>query len=128
MRAEVGKPKNVDYPVTTIEERDQERILERIGKRVAELVAQPLGKQERGQATAALEDEILGSFVDDETIDPHDVRAVFEEVLKAETRRLILEKGQRADGRRTDEIRPIWIMTGILPRAHGSGLFTRGET
>jgi polyribonucleotide nucleotidyltransferase len=128
MRDELGKPKMLDYPVTTIEERDRERITQRIGNRVAELVAQPMAKHERGQAVDALEDEILGSFVGDETINPDDVQTVFHKVLKAETRRLILEKGQRADGRRNDEIRAIWSMTGLLPRAHGSGLFTRGET
>jgi polyribonucleotide nucleotidyltransferase len=128
MREEIGKAKNVDYPVVTIEERDRERILRRIGDSVAHLVAQPMSKEERSQATGALEDEILGSFVDDETIDPRDVKEVFGQVLKAETRRLILEQGQRADGRKPDEIRPIWSRVGLLPRAHGSGLFTRGET
>ena len=128
MREEIGKAKRTDYPVITIEERDEERIRNRIGNRVAELVAQPMSKQERGSATSALEDEILGSFVEDETIDPKDIKAVFQKVLKAETRKLILEKGQRADGRSSDEIRPIWTLTGTLPRAHGSGVFTRGET
>ena len=128
MREEVGKPKNFDYPVATIEERDRERILSRIGDRVAELVARPMGKKERSLATEALENEILGSFAGDETINLEDVKTVFREVLKAETRKLILEKGQRADGRTTEEIRPIWTKAGFLPRAHGSGLFTRGET
>ncbi len=128
MRDEIGKPKITDYPVITIEERDRERIVQRVGDRVAGLVVQPMSKNERSLATDALEDEILGSFAEDETIEPRDIKAVFRDVLKAETRRLILEKGQRADGRRTDEIRPIWAMTGLLPRAHGSGLFTRGET
>jgi len=128
MQKEIGKPKRTDYSVVTIEERDEERIRNRIGNRVAELVAQPMSKQERGDAISALEDEILGSFVEDDTIDPKDIKAVFQKVLKAETRQLILDKGQRADGRRTDEIRPIWTLTGTLPRAHGSGIFTRGET
>jgi len=128
MREEIGKPKNIDYPVVTIEERDRERILRRIGDRVAQLVAQPMSKADRSQATDALEDEILGSFVDDETIERRDIKAVFGEVLKAETRRLILERGQRADGRKPDEIRTISSQVGLLPRAHGSGLFTRGET
>ena len=128
MREEIGKAKNVDYPVVTIEERDRERILRRIGDSVARLVAQPMSKEERSQATGALEDEVLGSFVDDETIEPRDIKEVFGEVLKAETRHLILEQGQRADGRKPDEIRPIWSRVGLLPRAHGSGLFTRGET
>jgi polyribonucleotide nucleotidyltransferase len=128
MREEVGKPKNLDYAVVTIEERDRERITRRIGDRVAEMVAQPMNKQDRGAATDALENEILGSFAGDESIEPEDIKAVFDEVLKAETRKLILEKGQRADGRTTDEIRPISTKTRLLPRAHGSGLFTRGET
>ena len=128
MREEIGKPKTTDYPVVTIEERDRERIISRIGNRVAELAARPMDKKERSMASDALEDEILGSFAEDETIDPKDVKKVFKDVLKAETRKLVLEKGQRADGRKTEEIRPIWGLTGLLPRAHGSGLFTRGET
>jgi polyribonucleotide nucleotidyltransferase len=128
MQQEIGKPKNVDYPVITIEDRDRERIVNRIGNRVAELVAQPMGKKEREMAADALEDEILGSFVEDETIHPKDIKTVFHDLLKTETRNLILKEGQRADGRQTDEIRPIWGLTGLLPRAHGSGLFTRGET
>jgi len=128
MRDEIGKPKNTDYPVITVEERDRERVLHRIGDRVAELVARPMSKAERGEATDALEDEILGSFADDETIEPRDIKSVFHDVLKAETRHLILERGQRADGRKPDEIRSISSRVGLLPRAHGSGLFTRGET
>ena len=128
MQAEIGKPKSTDYPVVTIEERDRERIVSRIGNRVADLVAKPMGKKEREMASDALEDEILGSFIEDETINPKDVKKVFQDTLKAETRRLVLENGQRADGRKTNEIRNIWGLTGLLPRAHGSGLFTRGET
>jgi polyribonucleotide nucleotidyltransferase len=128
MREEIGKPKDIDYPVITIEERDRERIVNRIGNRVSELVARPMGKKERDLASDALLNEILGSFAEDETINPKDIKTVFRDVLKTETRQLILEKGQRADGRNTDEIRSIWGLTGLLPRAHGSGLFTRGET
>lgn len=43
-------------------------------------------------------------------------------------RRLVLEEGYRADGRRVDAVRPIWARAGVLPRTHGSVLFTRGET
>jgi polyribonucleotide nucleotidyltransferase len=128
MREEIGKPKNLDYSVVTIEERDRERVTRRIGDRVAEMVAQPMSKLGRSMATDALENEILGSFAGDESIEPGDIKAVYNAVLKAETRKLILEKGQRADGRATDQVRPIWSRTGLLPRAHGSGLFTRGET
>ncbi|MDD3828155.1 MAG: polyribonucleotide nucleotidyltransferase [Anaerolineae bacterium] len=128
MREEIGKPKQTDYPVKTIDETVRQRVVERIGNRVAELSARPMPKQERGEATDALEAEILEAFADDETAQRDDVKKVFRDVLKVEMRKRILEQGQRADGRATDEIRPIWSRVGILPRAHGSGLFTRGET
>ncbi len=56
------------------------------------------------------------------------VRAAFEEVESAEVRRMIVERGLRVDGRKVTEIRPISIEVAYLPRAHGSSLFTRGET
>ena len=91
MQEEIGKPKNLDYPVVTIEERDSERVVSRIGSRVSELVAQPMSKQERGMAADSLENEILGSFAGDETIEVGDIKTVFRKVLKEETRRLVLE-------------------------------------
>jgi polyribonucleotide nucleotidyltransferase len=128
MRAEIGKPKQTDYDVVTVDEAVRQRVVERIGTRVAELSARPMPKQERGEATDALQAEILEFFADDETVERGDVKKVFRDLLKAEMRKQVLEKGVRADGRATDEIRPIWSRIGILPRAHGSGLFTRGET
>jgi polyribonucleotide nucleotidyltransferase len=56
------------------------------------------------------------------------VPKVIEAVEREELRTMILERGVRADGRRTNEIRPISIRVGVLPRTHGSALFTRGET
>ena len=57
-----------------------------------------------------------------------DAKAIFKELKERVMRDEILERGQRLDGRRFDEIRPIWIETGVLPRVHGSAVFTRGET
>src|SRR5204863_6335017 len=51
-----------------------------------------------------------------------------EKVVKSEVRHLILDEGKRPDGRKLDEVRPITCEVGLLPRAHGSGLFTRGQT
>ncbi len=56
------------------------------------------------------------------------ISEVFNETVRQAMRRQILEKGVRLDGRRPDEIRPITIEIGVFPRAHGSALFTRGET
>ena len=51
-----------------------------------------------------------------------------DDVQKKAMRNMILDEGKRLDGRRTDEIRPIWCEVGYLPAAHGSAVFTRGET
>ncbi len=63
----------------------------------------------------------------DETAKPK-AREYFDKVEKAEVRRLIVDKGIRVDGRKVEEVRPIWSEVKYLPRAHGSALFTRGET
>jgi polyribonucleotide nucleotidyltransferase len=57
-----------------------------------------------------------------------DVRAVFEKLIKETMRSMIIKEGIRPDGRRHDEIRPVTCEVGVLPRTHGSGLFTRGQT
>jgi polyribonucleotide nucleotidyltransferase len=57
-----------------------------------------------------------------------DISAAFESVLKSAVRRAILNEGLRPDGRGLDEIRSIWSEVGVLPRAHGSAVFTRGQT
>ncbi|MEW5951236.1 MAG: polyribonucleotide nucleotidyltransferase [Elusimicrobia bacterium] len=66
-------------------------------------------------------------FPEDETVS-YQVKTVMEEVIYKVSRELVLSKRVRADGRKTDEIRPISIIPGYLPRTHGSALFTRGQT
>ncbi len=84
-------------------------------------------KHGRAEAVAHVFDEVWAALgVDDAKKGA--VRAAFEEVESAEVRRMIVERGLRVDGRRVNEIRPITIEVGYLPRAHGSSLFTRGET
>ncbi len=57
-----------------------------------------------------------------------DAKAIFKELKEKVLREEVLTHGVRLDGRKFDEIRPIWIETGVLPRTHGSAVFTRGET
>jgi polyribonucleotide nucleotidyltransferase len=93
-------------------------------------VAQALSvheKQARAKALDAVFEEIFAAVGGDET-QRAKVREAFEKVEKAEVRRLIVEKGIRVDGRSVKEVRPIWSEVEYLPRAHGSALFTRGET
>jgi polyribonucleotide nucleotidyltransferase len=84
-------------------------------------------KQARAQALDAVFEEVWAAIGGDEA-QRSKAREYFEKVEKAEVRRLIVEKGIRVDGRSVKEVRPIWSEVGYLPRAHGSALFTRGET
>ena len=84
-------------------------------------------KHARSEAVSRVFDEVWTalSLTDDKK---GAVRAAFEEVESAEVRRMIVERGLRVDGRKVTEIRPISTEVAYLPRAHGSSLFTRGET
>ena len=90
------------------------------------------GKKDRGTRIKALRDGLIAERVNPEA-DDHAAQVTrykndFYKVEKAELRRLILEEDLRADGRNTRTVRPIWIEAKPLPRAHGSAIFTRGET
>src|SRR5215510_2923499 len=90
-------------------------------------------KQARAEAMAAAFEAVWAHLISvdhvpDEPASKAKARECFEKVEKAEVRRLIVDKGIRVDGRSVKEVRPIWSETGYLPRAHGSALFTRGET
>jgi polyribonucleotide nucleotidyltransferase len=86
-------------------------------------------KQARTEKVAALKEEIKATFDEDElaTIGKQ-VSAELKALEKKAMREMVLTTGERVDGRALDEIRPISITPGFLPRAHGSGLFTRGQT
>jgi polyribonucleotide nucleotidyltransferase len=90
-------------------------------------------KQARAEAMAAAFEATWAHLVSvdhvpDEPTAKAKAREYFEKVEKVEVRRLIVDKGIRVDGRSVKEVRPIWSEVGYLPRAHGSALFTRGET
>ncbi len=72
--------------------------------------------------------ELVGSMPDGEVQRKVEAKAIFKELKEKVLRDEILEKGVRLDGRKFDEIRPIWSEVGVLPRVHGSSVFTRGET
>ncbi len=73
-------------------------------------------------------EETLARFPEAPDAQKAQIRACFDTIEKDEMRRLILAEGRRADGRRATEVRPITCEAGILPRTHGSALFTRGQT
>ncbi|OHR81246.1 polyribonucleotide nucleotidyltransferase [Staphylococcus sp. HMSC34C02] len=89
-------------------------------------------KQQRDENLDMLKAEIATEFIDE--ADPEnellidEVYAILNDLVKEEVRRLIADEKIRPDGRKPDEIRPLESEVGLLPRAHGSGLFTRGQT
>lgn len=86
-------------------------------------------KQDRSDAFKALRDEYLATLSEEEQEEKAGlVSKYFHKVEKAAMRKMILEEGQRLDGRKTDEVRPIWCEVDYLPGTHGSAIFTRGET
>ncbi len=88
-------------------------------------------KHARQDAIDAINDETVAYFEQQYIETPEllsDVKEVLHDIVKEEVRRLITHDKVRPDGRKLDEIRPIECDTGILPRTHGTGLFTRGQT
>jgi len=80
----------------------------------------------RKEILADLEDEVMEHFT--EGYEEKDVRESFNKAIKEEVRRAILEEGVRPDGRKMEDVRDLSAEIGLLPRAHGSGLFSRGIT
>ena len=83
-------------------------------------------KQERQDAVSAAKDKAIESAGDGH--DRDDVKGAFSRLEKSIVRRRVIDGEPRIDGRATDTVRPISVHTGILPRVHGSAVFTRGET
>lgn len=127
MREELGKPKR-DYQRYTVNENLSTSVLERAREPLRKIFDQPYIKVSRNQSIDKLRTEIVAEFAkQDETLEEL-VNQVFASAVKTVVRENILQHGIRPDGRKQDEIRPIWCEVDVSPRAHGSGLFTRGET
>jgi polyribonucleotide nucleotidyltransferase len=87
------------------------------------------GKAERSLAFSEIKDEIKATFSEEELEENGDlISKYFGKAQKEAVRELVLSEGMRLDGRKTDEIRPIWCEVDYLPSTHGSSIFTRGET
>jgi len=128
MREVLGKEKR-EVDIASIDPDFDNQIRQRIGERIREIVVTHSDRRSRNEAMDVLRDEIVESFVEeDETTDPKIVRGVISDLLKEEIRRRILDEGIRPDGRGYSDIRELSSEVGISPRAHGSGLFRRGET
>jgi len=85
-------------------------------------------KAERRGRLAEIESGVLSSLSDRFEGEDRQVKNAFRSLMKKMVRKRVLDENIRLDGRRTDEVRPIWVEIGAIPRVHGSAIFTRGET
>ncbi len=125
MRDEVGKEKR-DYKAASEPEGLREAVQNALGDRLRETVYNTIVKSERIDAFDQLRDELDESLGEEWEI--KDIHNAFEDELRNLVRSRILNEGVRPDGRDTRTIRSLSAEVGLLPRTHGSGLFSRGET
>jgi polyribonucleotide nucleotidyltransferase len=113
-----------------------DRLVSRVRELAAEKLDEAMRTEEKQARDAAIskvnqsvQAKIASDYQDHETpVRPELIDELLHDVLKAEVRRMIVLEHRRPDGRKIDEIRPLSARTGLLPRVHGSGLFTRGQT
>jgi polyribonucleotide nucleotidyltransferase len=119
-----GKPK-LEAPVTEVNPEALAAIASIVDAKLAPALKHK-EKQQREDALADLKKELVESL--GETFAEEDIVNALESRIRAEIRSHLLDKGERVDGRGLDEVRPISCEVGLLPRTHGSALFTRGQT
>tara|TARA_A200000113_G_scaffold176532_1_gene161873 strand:+ start:152 stop:2284 length:2133 start_codon:yes stop_codon:yes gene_type:complete len=126
-----------DFGRKEVREYDQEEENEELQKQIHDaaydkcyaIAKKGTGKAERSLAFSEIKDEIKATFSEEELEENGDlISKYFSKAQKEAVRELVLSEGIRLDGRKTDEIRPIWCEVDYLPSTHGSSIFTRGET
>jgi polyribonucleotide nucleotidyltransferase len=127
MAAELGKTKR-EYTHFVLADKVREAVSQKVGTRLAEAFRDELDKAERQAVLDAIEGEVLAGFENDADMAEADLREAFYDLYRTEVRSRILNSSQRTDGRDPKQIRPLSAEVDLSPRAHGSGLFTRGET
>lgn len=137
LNKELGKDVKREYDHEVNDEDLREKMNNDLYQPVYDITKQALPKQERHDAF----DKVLTDFLEEydaahaadlteEELEEKHAEATryYDDVLKNAMRRCVLDEGKRLDGRKTDEIRPIWCEVSPLPMPHGSAIFTRGET
>jgi len=124
--SKVGKEKK-KVVLATIDEELEREVREYAEEKMLEAIRTP-DKQERQKNIEKVNEEALLYFAEKYEENLKDVEAVLYDITKEQVRNLIINHKIRPDDRKLDEIRPISVEVGLLPRVHGSGLFTRGQT
>ena len=126
---EVGKKETREYDSGLDDEDLLKNIHDKCYKDCYEIAKKGLSKKERSKNFSAIKEKLLESFSEEEIEEKGNlINSYFSKVEKDAVRELVLSEGIRLDGRKTDDIRPIWCEVNYLPSTHGSSIFTRGET
>jgi len=126
---QVGKKETREFEEAAKDEAFYQRIHELAYDKVYAVAKAGSSKKERGAAFAEIKEAVKASFSEEELEEKGKlIGSYYSKVEKEAVRNLTLDEGLRLDGRKTDEIRPIWCEIDYLPSTHGSGIFTRGET
>ena len=127
VKEEIGKPVNPNIPYYTIpEEIDSE--VRKFASEKLDYALDTFVRHERQERQDAVDKETKEHFAEIFPDNEREIGDVLYKMTKEKVRAKILEKGIRPDGRTLEQIRPIWCEVGVLPRVHGSAVFTRGET
>lgn len=124
-----GKTEKRTYSHETNDENLKEQLWKELyDKAYAHARKQHANKKLRNEGFKAILDEYLASLPAESTVDKDLVERYYHDIQKKASRNLVLDEAVRLDGRKTNEIRPIWCEVDYLPSTHGSAVFTRGET
>ncbi len=126
MREALGKPKNETYPKFVVPDQAISAVREKVGTGLADIFENGGGKAVVYDTLDALQASVSEAL--QETVEPKVVYTVMHDLEAEVVRSRILDRGLRPDGRNLTQIRPLDAEIDLSPRAHGSGLFTRGET
>ena len=126
---EIGKKETREYDSGLDDEDLLKNIHEKCYNDCYEIAKKGLSKKERSKNFSSIKEKLLESFSEEEIEEKVNlINSYFSKVEKDAVRELVLSEGIRLDGRKTDDIRPIWCEVNYLPSTHGSSIFTRGET
>ena len=124
-----GKKEVREYETAEVNEDLEKRIHDMAYDKCYAIAKKGTSKTERGAEFAEVKEEVIASFTEEENEEfGHLISGYYSKAEKEAVRELTLSEGIRLDGRKTDEIRPIWCEVDYLPSTHGSSIFTRGET
>jgi polyribonucleotide nucleotidyltransferase len=128
MAAEIGKPKQQEIFLSPQNESMDNTVRDRITEPLNQLFERNPSKEDQYDSERAMVDGLVAELAGEDETKTIEVKKAFDKALKEVVRSRILQYSLRPDGRGPLDVRPIWCKVDVSPQAHGSGLFTRGET